>query len=75
MLKNASDVYFNYKNDTEFCYDISDTSGSGTLAAGGWDVLACNQLAMPAGNGLAASSIFVDKDDIFDYDKYKDECV
>lgn len=47
MLKNAADVYFDYKKDPDFCYDISKTEGTGTLAAGGWDVLACNELAMP----------------------------
>lgn len=74
MLAAAAKVYFNYQNKTDFCYDISDTSGTGTLAAGGWDVLACNQLAMPQGNGLAESSIFVTEDDLFNATAYTLSC-
>ena len=74
MLAGAAKVYFNWSNKTDFCYDISDTSGTGTLAAGSWDVLACSQLAMPQGNGLANSSIFVTEDDVFDYAKYTESC-
>lgn len=74
MFQKAAAIYFNYYNDSSFCYDISDTSGTGTLAAGGWDVLSCNQLAMPQGNGLKNTSIFVTEDDIFDYDNYTKKC-
>jgi len=74
MLRKAADVYFNYNNDPTFHYDISNTEGTGTLAAGGWDVLACNQLAMPQTNGVPGSSIFVAEPDTFDYDKYAADC-
>lgn len=74
MLNNAAKIYFNWTDKPEFCYDISDTSGTGTLAAGGWDILACNQLAMPQGNGLANSSIFVTEDDLFNYTAYTNSC-
>lgn len=52
MLDKAAQVYFNWANKTDFCYDISDTDATGTLDAGGWDVLACNQLSMPQTNGM-----------------------
>lgn len=74
MLDKAAQVYFNWTNSSDFCYDIKDTSGTGTLAAGGWDCLACNQLAMPQGNGLANSSIFVVEDDIFNETAYTAGC-
>lgn len=74
MMKLSADVYFNYKNDSSFCYDFSNTDGTGTLAAGGWDCLACNELAMPTSMGLANSSMFVGKDTAFDYDKWTSDC-
>jgi lysosomal Pro-X carboxypeptidase len=74
MLADAAKVYFNWNNNTDFCYDIGDTAGTGTLAADGWDVLACNQLAMPQTNGLANTSIFTVEDDTFDYDGYTEDC-
>jgi hypothetical protein len=50
MLK-AVNVYFNNDSPNPNCTDFDDTDGTGTLAASGWDVLACNQLAMPCGSG------------------------
>lgn len=52
MLDKAAQVYFNWANKTDFCYDITDTDATGTLDAGGWDVLSCNQIAMPQTNGM-----------------------
>lgn len=41
QLKIVTDVYFNYENVTDYCFDYSDQDASGTLAADGWNVLAC----------------------------------
>jgi lysosomal Pro-X carboxypeptidase len=49
-LRNATNVYFNYTGQSN-CTNYEDTEATGTLAASGWNVLACNQLAMPASNG------------------------
>lgn len=74
-MKKAADIYFNYNNhNSSFCYDFGDTDATGTLAAAGWNVLACNELAMPTSMGLANSSMFVKTDSTFDYDGYTAEC-
>lgn len=67
-------MYFNWNKDPDFCYNISDSSGTGNLAAGGWDVLTCSQLAMPQTNGNANSSIFTVDDDIFDPVQFTADC-
>jgi len=41
--------------------------GTGNLDGAGWNVLACNQLAMPTTNG--DNSMFI-SDDPFDYEDY-----
>lgn len=68
-LKAASDVYFNYKNQTN-CTDLSNTDGTGTLDGAGWNVLACNELAMPTSMG--PDSMFITED--FNYTAYTEEC-
>ena len=40
-LKVVADVYLNYENKSDYCFDYSDPDASGTLAADGWNVLAC----------------------------------
>ena len=62
----ASNVYFNYTGQTP-CTDISDVDATGQLDGAGWNVLACNQLAMPTTNGK--DSMFIPNDP-FDYDAY-----
>jgi len=74
MLNQSAHVYFNWENKTDFCYNLNDTSGTGTLAAGGWNVLACDQLAMPITNGENATSIFSTAHLPFDYDSYSQDC-
>jgi len=69
-LKAAADVYFNYKGQ-QSCYNFGDTSGSGTLAAGGWDVLACNQLAMPTAPGGEESMFLYEP---FNYTAFTADC-
>lgn len=65
-LKEATGVYFNYTGE-EKCTDYSDTSATGNLGDdGGWDALACNQLAMPMAN--SKDSMFLE--DTWDYAQY-----
>ena len=40
-LKNSSDIYFNYTNQTS-CTNFKDTDATGNLDGAGWNVLACN---------------------------------
>ena len=68
-LNASANVYFNYNNQTK-CTNTSDTEGTGTLDAGGWDILACNELAMPSSN--SKDSMFIEKK--FDYDAYTANC-
>jgi hypothetical protein len=70
-IYNASLVYFNWNNwNEDYCVDISDTSGTGQLDGFGWNVLACNQLAMPISYG--SDSMFLQYN--FDYDEYTAYC-
>jgi lysosomal Pro-X carboxypeptidase len=64
-LNASTNVYFNYNNQHN-CTDFNDVEGTGTLDGAGWNVLACNQLAMPMGNGN--NSMF--KESTFDYAAY-----
>ncbi len=50
MLKSVN-VYFFNDSPTPNCTDFSDTDATGDLDGFGWNVLACNQLAMPCGSG------------------------
>ena len=68
-LKAASDVYFNYTNQTK-CTDVSDTDATGNLDGAGWNVLACNELAMPTSMG--PDSMFIKAD--FNYTAYSEDC-
>ena len=68
-LKAASDVYFNSSGQIS-CTDFDDTEATGSLAAEGWNVLACNQLAMPMSNG--DNTLF--NKTTFDYDGYTAYC-
>lgn len=69
MLKGASDVYFNSSGQIT-CSNINDTDATGNLDGAGWDILACNQLAMPTSMG--ADSMFLTEP--FDYTKYTLGC-
>uniref|UniRef100_A0A7S3FTN2 Lysosomal Pro-X carboxypeptidase n=1 Tax=Strombidium rassoulzadegani TaxID=1082188 RepID=A0A7S3FTN2_9SPIT len=69
-LKSLSDVYFNYTNATE-CTNYNDTEASGSLDAEGWNVLACNQLAMPIDFG-SADSMFITE--LFNETQYAEDC-
>lgn len=68
-LKTASDVYFNFTGQTE-CTDVSDTEATGALDGAGWNVLACNELAMPTSMG--PDSMFITED--FNYTAYTEYC-
>jgi lysosomal Pro-X carboxypeptidase len=69
MLKTASDTYFNYTGQIK-CSNIEDTDATGNLDGAGWNVLACNQLAMPTAMG--ANSMFLPEP--FSYDLYTKKC-
>ncbi len=69
MLK-AVNVYFNNDSPNPNCTDFDDTDGTGNLAAYGWNVLACNQLAMPCSNGK--NSMFIAQP--FDYNGFTLDC-
>jgi hypothetical protein len=69
-LKNASDIYFNFTGQIS-CTDFSDTDAAGNLDAAGWNVLACNQLAMPIDFGTK-DSMFIEE--LFDEDQYSKDC-
>ena len=64
-ILNATNVYYNWTGQMT-CTDFTDVEGTGNLDGAGWDVLACNQLAMPTGVG--PNSMFIE--DPFDYDGY-----
>lgn len=69
-LNTSSNVYFNF-NGQMACTDTTDTEGTGTLDAAGWNVLACNELAMPI--GFDNNTMFIPE--TFDYENYTAECV
>lgn len=56
MLK-AVNVYFFNDSPTPNCTDFTDTDATGGLDGFGWNVLACNQMAMPCSNG--PTSMFI----------------
>jgi lysosomal Pro-X carboxypeptidase len=69
MLKAASDVYFNSSAQIT-CSNINDTDATGNLDGAGWNILACNQLAMPTAMG--ADSMFLPEP--FNYTAYTESC-
>jgi Serine carboxypeptidase S28 len=69
MLK-AVNVYFFNDSPTPNCTDFSDTDATGDLDGFGWNVLACNQMAMPCSNG--PNSMFLAQP--FDYDAFTQDC-
>jgi lysosomal Pro-X carboxypeptidase len=69
-INNASNIYYNYTGQAK-CVDFSDVEGTGTLDAGGWDVLACNQLAMPVASN-ATTSMFPPEE--WNYTAYTEQC-
>ena len=68
-LAESTNVYFNYTGDYK-CTNLSDWEGTGDLDGYGWNILACNQLAMPIGYGN--DSMFLEQ--AFDYDEYTKFC-
>lgn len=70
-MKVVTDVYFNWNNVSDYCFDYSNPDASGTLAADGWNVLACAQLAMPMDVG--SNSMFVPN--TFNFTTYSAECI
>ena len=68
-LAESTNVYFNYTGNYP-CTNLSDWEGTGDLDGYGWNILACNQLAMPIGYG--PDSMFIDTP--FDYDEYTAWC-
>ena len=68
-LAKSTNVYFNYTGDYK-CTNLSDWEGTGDLDGYGWNILACNQLAMPIGMGN--NSMFIEQ--AFDYDSYTAWC-
>jgi hypothetical protein len=69
MLK-AVNVYFNNDSANPNCTDFSDTDATGDLDGFGWNVLACNQMAMPTSNG--PHSMFIPQP--WDYEAYTQFC-
>ena len=69
-MLNAVNVYFFNNSTTPNCTDFSDTDATGDLDGFGWNVLACNQLAMPCSNGV--NSMFIAQP--FDYDAFTTDC-
>ena len=65
-ILKAVNVYFNNDSPNPNCTDFDDTDGTGGLDAFGWNVLACNQLAMPCSNGK--NSMFIAQP--FDYNAF-----
>ena len=68
-LQTSTSVYFNYTGAYP-CTNLSDWEGTGSLDGFGWNVLACNQLAMPI--SFNDNSMFIPQD--FDYDSYTALC-
>ena len=56
-LRNSANVYFDWSNSTSYCMDGKDTGSTGSLDGDGWNVLQCNQLAMP--NSTGTNSMFL----------------
>jgi hypothetical protein len=69
MLKSVN-VYFFDNSSTPNCTDFSDTDATGDLDGFGWNVLACNQMAMPCSNG--PNSMFISQP--FDYNAFTLDC-
>lgn len=65
----STNVYFNYTGQYP-CTNLSDWEGTGDLDGYGWNILACNQLAMPI--GMSEASMFKPFD--FDYAGYTAQC-
>ena len=61
-ILDSTNVYFNYKGQTK-CTDFNDVDATGNLDGFGWNVLACNQMAMPTTYGK--NSMFNDNS-VFD---------
>jgi Serine carboxypeptidase S28 len=68
-LAESTGIYFNYTG-TYPCTNLSDWEGTGNLDGFGWNILACNQLAMPV--GFNEESMFLPQP--FDYDSYTRMC-
>lgn len=68
-LNTSTGIYFNYTGNYP-CTNLSDWEGTGDLDGYGWNILACNQLAMPIGYG--PDSMFVETP--FDYEAYTSMC-
>jgi len=68
-LANSTNVYFNYTGQYP-CTNLSDWEGTGDLDGFGWNILACNQLAMPISYG--PNSMFIPQQ--FDFDAYTASC-
>ena len=64
-LQNSTSVYFNYTGAYP-CTNLSDWEGTGSLDGFGWNILACNQLAMPI--SFNNESMFIPQD--WDYEGY-----
>lgn len=68
-LRSGSNIYFNYTGQSP-CTNYEDTDAAGSIGASGWNVLACNQLAMPISDGI--NSIFPQKE--WNYTAYTKDC-
>jgi len=69
-MLDAVNVYYNNNSSTPNCTDFDDTDGTGSLDGFGWNVLACNQMAMPCSNG--PNSMFLAQP--FDYNAFTLDC-
>lgn len=68
-LNLSTSVYFNYSGQYP-CTNLSDWEGTGDLDGFGWNILACNQLAMPI--GYANDSMFLPE--TFNFTAYTEMC-
>lgn len=68
-LAESTNVYFNYTGQYP-CTNLSDWEGTGDLDGFGWNILACNQMAMPIGYGK--DSMFIEQ--AFDFVEYTEWC-
>lgn len=68
-MKTAN-VYFNSAKEQGYCVNFKDTGATGSLDGDAWNVLQCNQLAMP--NSTGDNSMFLKY--TYDYDKNTKSC-
>jgi lysosomal Pro-X carboxypeptidase len=71
MLKSVNVYFYSDIVPAPGCTDFDDTDATGDLDGFGWNVLACNELAMPCSNG--PNSMFITAP--FDYNAFTQDCI